>query len=240
MKALGFGLNARAFDGQPMITVVSTGFKHPTKKKCLASVAEQKPLEGHRLCFDHVYIEASEQPEPKSALENFYDVAMALPPDRVIACLDGDDWFLHDRALGKISAIYEDKPETLVTYGQYCTFDPFGRYSEGKCSEHPRDSYRDDVWRASHLKTFRAGIFQRIKKEDLFFGGDWMRVTCDVAVMMPILEMAGPERTVFNREVLYVYDTTASSAFYKDRKAVDHARIVDLHIRALPRYERLP
>jgi hypothetical protein len=223
----------------PVITVISTGFNHPTdaKARCISSVAAQRAVDGHPLEFDHIYVEAGEQPSPKSALENFYDVAMRLPRDRIIACLDGDDWLAHDRALATVARVYEEKPETIVTYGQFQLASPFG--PTPGCSPYPADEYRKDVWRASHLKTFRAGAFHRIKKDDLFFEGDWIRLTCDVAVMLPILEMAGPERTAFIREVIYIYNTANATAFYKDRPQVERAHAVDRFIRSRPRYERI-
>jgi hypothetical protein len=214
-----------------VITVISTGFAHKTKEKCLASVAEQRGV-----LLQHIYVEASEQAHPKSALENFYDVCIGLPSDRIVACLDGDDWLAHDRALARVQAIYDDKPDTLVTYGQFSLAWPFG--PTPGCSDH-RAPPRRDVWRASHLKTFRAGMFQRIKKQDLFFEGAFMTHTCDLAVMIPILEMAGPDRTFFNREVICIYNTDHAQAQARVRWEMDRAHAIDAHIRSLPPYERI-
>lgn len=216
-----------------MISVISTGFAHATKDKCLASVRAQRGV-----AFEHIYVEASEQTKPKGPLENFYDVAMRLPKDRIIACLDGDDWLSHDRSLATVASIYDRAPHTLVTYGQYRLVDwPYGQ-SAG-CSEYPRDEYRRDVWRASHLKTFRAGAFQRIKKEDLMYQGRFAEFTCDLVVMFPILEMAGPERTVFNREVIYDYSLTHAIAMSKRSDEMARAHEIERHVRNALRYERI-
>lgn len=214
-----------------MITVISTGFAHKAKEKCIASVREQRGCD-----FEHVYVEASEQNPPKCALENFYDVAMTLPPDRIIACLDGDDWLANDRSLKRVADIYAEHPETLVTYGQYQLAWPFGVVPG--CSPHVKPP-RQDVWRASHLKTFRAGIFQRIKKEDLMWEGKFAEFTCDQIVMFPILEMAGPDRTFFNREVIYIYDISHAQAWVRNRGEFEIAQAIERAARVKPPYERI-
>lgn len=62
---------------------------------------------------------------------------------------------------------------------------------------------------ASHLRTFKAGLFKKIKKEDLFVeGGD---LVPDVAFMVPMLEMCSPTKkstknhSMFRPEVLYLH-----------------------------------
>ena len=42
----------------------------------------------------------------------------------------------------------------------------------------------------SHLRTFYAGLFHKIKKDDLLFKGDFFSVTYDLAIMFPMVEMA--------------------------------------------------
>lgn len=217
-----------------MITVVSTGFNHPQKRACLASVASQQLV-----TCEHIYVEAAEQTSPKGPLENFHDVVMTLPPDRIVAWLDGDDRLFDSGSLRVVADIYERRPQTLVTYGQFCMFDSFGRYFAGRASEHETDEPRKEPWRASHLKTFRAGLFHRIKKADLIWGGAFLDFTIDQAVMFPILEMAGRDRSVFNPIVVYVYDTTHCNAWSRDRKAVLEADAIGAHLRTLPKYERI-
>ena len=211
-----------------MITVVSTGWKAPTKHKCLASVAEQIDVER-----EHVYVEASEQPHPApKALENMSRVIRALPPDRIVALLDGDDWLAHPRALATVAETYAESPQLLATYGSYIHED--GRM--GHCASYgempPRQTRQ---FLASHLKTFRAGLFQRIAPGDLM-----LEHGQDVAIMLPILEMAGPKRARFMPHILYVYCSRTSFEFGADiaKLAQERACVEALYRR--PVYARLP
>ena len=53
------------------------------------------------------------------------------------------------------------------------------------------NGFREYDWVTTHLRTFYAGLFKRIKKEDLFFEGRFYPVSGDMAMMFPMLEMAG-------------------------------------------------
>ncbi|MFI4978424.1 MAG: hypothetical protein ACHQC8_07120, partial [Solirubrobacterales bacterium] len=225
------------------LVVVSTGFKAPTKARCLESVREQlcgcydTDSDTDR-CYDtvkHVYVEASEQSEPRpSKTENFYRAVHALDPSDVVVCLDGDDWLAHERVLEKVRELHA--AGAWLTYGSF-------RYADGRpgfARAYPRSRPRGLPWLATHLKTFRAGLFQRIKEEDFkTTGGEWLFVT-DMAMMLPMLEMAGPSRSVFCSDVLYVYNSATSnqeSGSYDDRiKELEHAR----RIRLKTPYAELP
>ena len=68
------------------------------------------------------------------------------------------------------------------------------------------NSYREDQWRASHLRTFKHKLWRQIKHEDLKdASGNYYEMTYDQAIMLPLLEMA-QERAKFIPEVLYVYN----------------------------------
>ena len=50
---------------------------------------------------------------------------------------------------------------------------------------------------AQHLRTFKVGLFKKIRKEDLMLNGKFYEVNADMAVMIPLLEMAGPTHSKF-------------------------------------------
>lgn len=209
------------------ITVVSTGFFAPTKSKCIASVAAQVEAE-----FEHAYIEAGEQEQPAPrALENMTRVIHGVPDDRIIALLDGDDWLAHPRALATVQDAYEANPALLATYGSYVYAD--GR--PGHCASYgtvpPRQCKQ---FLASHLKTFRAGMFKRINRGDLMLPHGQ-----DIAIMLPILEMAGPARVKFIPEILYIYSSRTSFAFNADFAKLAQERACVEAIYRRPAYGRL-
>lgn len=146
-------------------------------------------------------------------LENLYNAVRQLDPADVVLSLDGDDWLLDDHAAEIVQRSYERG--AWMTWGQYAQFENGKRSRVGHSHDHKRRrECRLHPWYASHLKTYRAGLFQQIRIEDLQRDGAWLPQCCDLAVMFPLLEMAD-DRGMFIPQVLYGYD-------YTDRRARKH------------------
>jgi hypothetical protein len=211
-----------------MMTVISTGLKAPTRDRCLASVACQLEVDFH-----HVYLDAGLQTPPLSHFQNLINVIEALPDDRIVAAVDGDDWLAHPHALKTVQMAH--LAGAWLTYGSF----QFADGRPGFASAYlPDENPRTARWKATHLKTFRAGLFKRIRHADLQLDGEFLPHGRDLAMMFPMIEMAGP-RAVFISDVLYVYNFSTSTEFTGDEAMrADEARMVK-HVRALPPYERL-
>jgi hypothetical protein len=179
-----------------MIVVVSTGRNAPTKQKCVDSVRKQGRFAGH------TYVEAGEQYPPCTVSENVYAAAASCDPADVIAWLDGDDWFAHDGVIAHLETLYAD-PDVWLTYGSYVHTD--GRM--GCAAPYETADYRVEPWKASHLKTFRAALFRHLTPDDLRGpDGRWIRNAHDQAIMLPLLEMAGPKHIRFVPDILVIYN----------------------------------
>lgn len=190
-----------------LITVISTGFNAPTKGRCIKSVASQKGVD-----FEHIYIEAAEQNPPKSAMQNLYETAHSLSPENIICCVDGDDWLSYSRALARVNDEYKD-PDVWLTYGSFICAD--GRPGFAAAYE-PHESPRKTYWRATHLKTYRAGLFQKIPKSQIFDGVNWQTHVLDGSVMFPMMEMATHKHYRFIPDILYVYNWATSLEWNAD------------------------
>lgn len=171
------------------------------------------------------------------ALANQYKAIHSCKDDEIILILDGDDWFAHDQVFSFINDVYRD-PNVWITYGQFKEY-PSG--DVGFCCPMPEDimarnAYREYGHTPSHLRTFYAGLFKMIKKEDLCIDEEFMPMTGDIAAMFPMLEMAG-DRFKFIDEVLYVYNTTNPISDHLISKKLQ--RVLDLYLRAKPRYNKL-
>lgn len=146
-------------------------------------------------------------PDRHGALYNLYHAIHSLPDKAIVITLDGDDWFKGTDVLSTINEAYSD-PNVWLTYGQ---FEEFPRGSLGICHPMPEyivqsKSYRKQNWFTSHLRTFYAGLFKKIKKEDLLDeDGSFYAVTWDQAFMFPMLEMADG-RIKFIDKIMYVYN----------------------------------
>ena len=211
--------------------VLSTGFNAPTKQVCLDSVQAQtvRPRE-------HRYIEASWQDPPKTVLENVWVACQDLPKDEVIAWVDGDDFLASRTALATIANTYDEHPEIWVTYGSYITTDGL----PGVCSVYgATENVRSTPWRASHLKTFRAGLLQKVDPKDLQKDGEWVRYAADQGVMFPIIEMAGWDRTTFVPDILVIYNYSSSYEANTSSEGITAEREASRHFRSLKPYARL-
>ena len=145
--------------------------------------------------------------ERKGAMYNLYQAIHSCDDKAIIITYDGDDWFKDGDALQTINRAYDDK-NVWLTYGQFETFP--GAHL-GICHPMPdyivnSHSYRKQEWFTSHLRTFYAGLFKKIKKEDMQDEkGNFYAVAWDQCFMFPMLEMARG-RLKFIDKILYVYN----------------------------------
>jgi len=246
------------------LVVVSTGMASPFKEKCLESVRSQlgcvlRPVAAEVLFeLEHVYFEASEQKPLLGKTENFYRLVHALDPSDVVVCLDGDDWLSHDRVLLTVAGMHA--AGAWVTYGSFALAADLAGFDTTRSHQrvvydarNPRahtrpyqsTAYRREPWNASHLKTFRAGLFQRIKLDDFMTAAEgdkarqWL-FTTDGAMMLPMLEMAGPRRSRHCPEVLYVWNQAVSNSVVGGQAGRDLERVHGEIIRAKAPYAELP
>lgn len=210
--------------------------------RCVRSVREQTHVD-----FTHLFFDAGSEDDTASAalaacgedprfkirfgapsrnsLDNLLPLWRTLPPDEVVVWLDGDDELM-PWALRYVVEAHESG--AWVTWGQFLTSEGETGFA-GPVGPAPRY----EPWRATHLKTFRAGLVQRIQPEHLGDGYAW-----DQAVMIPCLEMAA-ERIRFIPRILYLYNVGHS--FARNASAEEQAREIEAvkRIRSYPRYKRL-
>lgn len=191
-------------------------------------------LTEHNLWDKCCYIENKEN---KGALYNIYHAVHSCDDDEIIVLVDGDDWLNSEWVLSRVTDVYE-KQDVWLTYGEFinnCT------RSKGCCGVYEEEvivnsSFRDVAWRASHLRTFYAKLFKYIRKEDFMCEGKFFKVSWDMAIMFPLLEMA-QNRFRFISDVLYVYNMVNPLNDFKlyEKEQLD----VEAYIRKMPRYKRL-
>ncbi len=127
----------------------------------------------------------------RKALANLYYAINTCKPTDIIILLDGDDRFAHTHVLERINQAYSD-PNIWLTYGQFMEHKTGVL---GFCRPYPQGivdlmSFRYHPPTPSHLRTFYAGLFHKIRKDDLMFRGDFFPTTYDLAIMFPMIEMA--------------------------------------------------
>ena len=141
------------------------------------------------------------------ALENLYKTIHSLPDTTIVVTVDGDDQLAHEDVLTRLHKEYSEQ-NAWITYGQFI-WHSGGR--SGFCRNYPdviveQNKFRSYIWYGSHLRTFYASLFKKIKKEDLICDGKFFPMAWDLAIMFPMMEMAGKEHIKFIPDILYIYN----------------------------------
>lgn len=158
--------------------------------------------------------------ENKTALKNIHDAIMHYgdtDPDAIIILVDGDDWLINKKVFSYINDFYNEN-DPWIMYGQATWTNPdknpWG--TKGIARPYPDEetfnNLRNEHFFVSHIRTFRAGLYQKIEEQDPDFScmkdknGQFYRVTYDVAMFFPMMEMAGFEKVFYNDKPLYMYN----------------------------------
>jgi glycosyltransferase involved in cell wall biosynthesis len=184
-----------------------------TTSKLLHSYIEEQQLSNKITIIDNQ--------ERHGALYNLYNAIHQCPDKNVIVTLDGDDWFATNSALERIAHEYQ-KNNAWITYGQFLWFPACVK---GFCKPFPTDvmhhkKFRSYNWVSSHPRTFYGWLFKKINKEDLMYEGKFLSMAWDVAMMLPMLEMASDGHIACIEDILYTYN--------EDNPLNDHKVDLDL------------
>jgi len=141
----------------------------------------------------------------KGVAYNTYHGIHAMKPDDedVIAIVDADDT-IPKNALKIVAKAYEKNCKILATYGSYWRRDLKRRTKTS--GKYKSIKQLRKVWHGSHLKTFKYKLFKHLKKSA--FKDDnkkWFRAASDMALMIPLIEMAGLKRTKYIKKTTYHY-----------------------------------
>jgi len=119
----------------------------------------------------------------------------------IVVEVDGDDWLPDSKVFNRVVDYYSDG-KTWITYGQFI-------YTSG----HPGlsapvkiASIRESRFTASHLRTWKVWLWNKIQPEDLLVDGQYAECSGDVFFMMPMLEMAGEQNSKFINDINYIYN----------------------------------
>lgn len=127
----------------------------------------------------------------------------SIDDNEIIVEVDGDDWLPDPYTLGRIADVYSN-PDIWIANGSF-------KYHDGRpgfsSKQENLDNLRNARFTASHIRTWRAFLWRRIKEDDLKDdNGVYWKVTGDLSFMYPMLEMSGEEHYTFMNEINYVYN----------------------------------
>ena len=167
--------------------------------------------------------------------------------DDIILFVDGDDWLYDENVFERLNKYY-NATDCWMTYGgMYCypkgnlAFPQNTPYSE---EVHRQKAYRKDVWRASHLRSFRWFLYNKIKKEDLIWSktGEYYYNAEDLAVSFFCLEMCPKEKIGVLNFPTYTYNEDpeiVQRGLERQDKDIENPEGQEAEIRAKTPYKEL-
>ena len=244
--------------------VVTTGNAAPWIGRCIQSIAEQQ-TRWHWQCLiiDDASDDGTEaaihsalssihaheirdrfrvqrNAENRGALANLLDGFNALGtiarPMDVLIPIDGDDWLFSSASLETVAQTYEGT-DCWLTYGGLITV-PSGELYSFPVDESviAASQHRQSHWKTSHLRSFRSHLWHAIRNEDLRDqNGDYYKVTWDMAIMFPMVEMAA-ERIQCINAAIYAYNTGNPQSDHIEKRPEQLE--AEIEIRQKPVYER--
>lgn len=136
--------------------------------------------------------------------------------DNVIVFVDGDDWLYDDNVLDNLTKYYNSN-DVWMTYGKMVCY-PNGEignpqntyYSNNTISQ---NLFRRDLWRASHLRTFKWGLYKKIRIESMVYSktNDYYFHAEDLATSFPCLEMCPENKIGVLDFYSYVFNATLTN-----------------------------
>ena len=225
---------SQQYDGDWSCIVVDDASNDGTQEEIISVISSLS--EGSRSKFKTKF-----NSERVGALKNFIDGFRELgadkEPESVLMQVDGDDWLYGPLVFQIVKSAYE-QTGCWMTWGSYIEW-PSG--APGMARPMPQEwhmscDYRSQPWVMSHLRTFKAHLWNSVKDDDLRdTNGNYYDVTWDLAHMFPMIEMAG-NRSCFIPYVLYCYNRNnplSDDKIYRERQLrFEH------EIRNLPKYQR--
>ena len=158
--------------------------------------------------------------------------------------MDFDDWLPHQNVLDILNEYYDEN--TWLTYGTYSEYHGQNRYVPARTDVYHRypdevisgNNFREYRWMASHLRTFRKKLFDKIENVDFIdkTRNDYYNMAGDMSFMFPMIEMCGERFKYIDRE-MYVYNRT--NILSEDRVNLQEQERQADAIKTSRRYERI-
>jgi len=216
---------------------IVAGYAEKTIKKCICSLLQQTcknwevqvvidPVGDNTYqnatCYSSSKIKITLNEKRQFALSNLVRAFKVLCPedDDILVTIDGDDWLYSSCVFEILEKYYNANKELLLTYGSWVGF-PDSLCVTNNFAYTAKDfqnNIRKVNWRGTQLRTFKYKVWKYIKDEDFRDEyGKYFKSAWDLAIMWPMLEMAGYNRVQFIPHTLYVNNQDGIHHDNKDR-----------------------
>lgn len=194
-----------------------------------ASTKESKEIKNllkyYKLKYNFEYIQTKENKGPCYSR----DLAIHssnLDDEDILVLIDGDDELYDKYVLEKLNNYYSNE-DILITFGNYVRklkngiIEKRTRLNKRKINLKrliKKKAFRKSPFFFSHLKTCKYKLYKKINKEDLKDEkGNFIRSATDIAIMYPMLEMAG-DKIKFIEDKMYKYTYDHEESFHNNLK----------------------
>ena len=242
-KGFLFNIIVPVFNSEKYIEKCINSIKKQTYKNFQLKVVDDCSTDStyeiaSSLCKSHDNFKIFRNSRRLGALNNIYNLLsmkVEEPCKTINILIDGDDYLYSGDVLNVLNEKYL-KTNCLITYGSHLS----SKGVQGKKYPHlirQFNLFRKYFWYASHLKTFRHDLWLSVNPKDLLDqNGNYYSLASDLAIMFPMLEMAG-NRQEFIEEVLYVYNDENPISDHKIRRK--EQILTAKEIRKKERYSKL-
>lgn len=176
----------------------------------------------------------------------FYELENYLNNEQdIIIHLDGDDWLFDSEVLEKLNKFYNDR-DVWMTYGIFYCYDGTDEVKLGypQSTEYPdfiknNKLFRNDVWRASHMRTYKTFLYNKFNRNDLISNIDnkiyWH--ASDLAFQFSFMEMCPKEKVGVVNFPTYVYNQSKQNQDRtRERESQDNS-IYEIEVRNRKKYK---
>jgi glycosyltransferase involved in cell wall biosynthesis len=156
----------------------------------------------------HIFKNEENIGSPLANIVKAFDLANP-DDDDIIVNIDGDDWLSSVFTLQYLNDVYNHY-KCWMTYGS-CQIFPSGEVTGHSNIPMPdevsdKNIYKQYPFISTHLRSYKAGLFKKIDRKDLtdYRRGKLYKEAGDLALMFPMLEMAGKEKSHRVEDILYI------------------------------------
>jgi glycosyltransferase involved in cell wall biosynthesis len=147
--------------------------------------------------------------------------------DNIMMTVDGDDWLADNTVLEKLNQIYQDR-NVWLTYGN---MEASNKTFSGILNETDPTTIRKNFvsWDLSHLRSFRLGLFNKVKKADMkSTDGKYYSYANDISFMVPMGEMATKEHCRYIKDILYIYNNENPLSDMYTNPVLQHQKAIEI------------
>jgi glycosyltransferase involved in cell wall biosynthesis len=182
--------------------------------------------------------------ENKGATYNYFEHLDLIDDDDIVIHLDGDDWLIDETVLEKLSELYT-KTDCWMTYGGFVVWQGKDSYTHPFPQNTPYDDfvhdyklYRRDMWRASHLRTYRGRLLKLLSLNDIkdLKTDKYYWHAADLAFQYPYMEICGKDKIQVVDFHTCVYNQHPSVVSRTRQRESENNRPTEVEIRNRKKY----